>query len=95
MIRLNKPPPSRRFCPKRGFIPAFFPFQGLSVLQGGWNYPERNYPESVGIIRKALELSGKKFAFGQNWNYPEKNLNLPLSKKLLVTTKTYFRTKFY
>ena len=53
-----------------------------------------------GIIRKALDLSGKR------WNYPEKNLpshkigiirkkilKLPLSKKLLVTTKTYFRTK--
>ena len=25
-------PPSRRFCPKRGFIPAFFLSQGLSDL---------------------------------------------------------------
>ena len=31
------------------------------LLQGGWNYPERNYTESVGVIRKILELSGNFF----------------------------------
>ena len=32
VIRRNKTPPSRRFCHKRGLIPAFSPFQGLLVL---------------------------------------------------------------
>ena len=53
-----------------------------STIQGGWNYPERNYPESIGIIRKTLELSGKFFACGQYWNYPEKNLCLEKSLKI-------------
>ena len=32
VISRNKTPPTRRFCQKRGRIPAFFPFQGSSVL---------------------------------------------------------------
>ena len=56
--------------------------QNCLIIQGGWNYPERNYPESVGIIRKTLELSGKNFARGQYGNYPEKFYALEKSLKI-------------
>ena len=36
VICRNKIPPRRRFCPKRGLIPAFSLFQGLSVLGQIW-----------------------------------------------------------
>ena len=36
LICRNKTPPSRRFYPKRGLIPAFSHFQGLSFLGQIW-----------------------------------------------------------
>ena len=44
VIRRSKTPPSQRFCPKRGLIPEFFPFQGLLVLGEVWVWNSRKGP---------------------------------------------------
>ena len=95
VIRRSKTPPSQRFCPKRGLIPEFFPFQGLLVLGEVWVWNSRKGPYKWSYSKHLrYYFSVRYFISKNNWKLlwkPRKSRNFSLNGNIGRSERVLFR----